>query len=325
MNKAIAALAEEVLGGKLLGRKQGLQLLGASHGDRYDLFYWSNRIREHFRGRKVHLCAIVSARQGACSEDCAFCAQSWRYKTPARPHAMLSADKIVKAFEKAKVNGANCFGIVTSGRAAAARQKDLEVVLEAVKAIPTTGGVSIGAALGELDPGTAAALKAAGVTNYNHNLETSARYFGKICTTHTFSDRVRTVLAAKAANLRVCCGGIFGMGETPEDRVDMAITLRELGVDQVPLNFLNPIAGTPLEGATRLSPMEILRIIAVYRFLLPKQEIKVCGGREVNLRDLQSWMFYAGASGTMVGNYLTTKGRPAEEDLRMLMDLELVS
>jgi len=325
VNKIVMKLGEKVLEGRLLDRAAGLQLLALPEQDHYDLLYWANRIRDHFHGRQVHLCAIVSARQGGCSEDCKFCAQSAHYRTPAKPHPLLSVEEITQAAEKAEEVGAHCFGIVTSGRAGASRTSDLEVILDAVKVLAGRNTLSIGAALGELDRATAMALRTAGVTRYNHNLETSARHFGNICTTHTYNDRMRTVVAAKEAGLEVCCGGIFGMGETAEDRIDLALALRKLEVDNVPLNFLNPIPGTPFAHMQGLSPMEILRIIAVYRFLLPRQEIKVCGGREVNLRALQSWMFYAGASGTMIGNYLTTLGRPPEEDHQMLRDLNLTA
>ena len=324
MKKLVVQLAEKVLNGKRLDRASALQLLTLPEPENYDLFYWANRIRERFHGNAVHLCAIVSARQGGCTEDCKFCAQSSHHRTAARPHPMLSAGEITKAAERARGAGACCFGIVTSGRAGATREKDLGVVFDAARALKARGGMCIGAALGELDRKAAEALKSAGVIRYNHNLETSARHFSNICTTHTYDDRRRTVVAAKEAGLQVCCGGIFGMGETVEDRADLALALQELEVDSVPLNFLNPIPGTPFAGMERLRPMEILRIIAVYRFLLPRQEIKVCGGREVNLRDLQSWMFYAGASGTMIGNYLTTAGRPPQEDHQMLRDLNLV-
>lgn len=322
MNKVIAKLAEDVLSGKHLGYAAALRLVEQGHLDRYDLFYWANKIREHFHRNFIHLCAIVSARQGGCPEDCKFCAQSAHYKTPAKQHGLISVQQILRAAENAKKMGAHCFGIVTSGRAAHSRQKDLAIIQEAARRLKAQG-LSIGAALGELDLATATALKKAGVCRYNHNLETSARMFPKICTTHTYEDRVRTVQAAKEAGLEVCCGGIFGMGEKAEDRVSLALALRELEVDSVPMNFLHPIPGTPLAKARPLPPLEILKIIALYRFLLPRQQIKICGGRERNLRDLQSWMFYAGANGTMVGNYLTTKGRAAEEDHQMLKDLEL--
>jgi biotin synthase len=305
-----------------IGTKEAVELLACRGPELYELFARAGRLRHERRGDRVGLCAIVNAKSGSCPEDCAFCAQSARYRTPAASHPMLTAAAIASAGEGARAAGAHCFGIVTSGRSARGREKDLEVILDAARSMKARG-VSVGAALGELDSRTAAMLKAAGVTRYNHNLETSRRHFAKICSTHSYEDRRRTVLAAKSAGLQVCCGGIFGMGETSEDRADLALDLRELEVESVPLNFLNPIPGTPLTGAERLAPLEILKIIAVFRFMLPRQEIKVCGGREVNLRDLQSWMFYAGADGTMIGNYLTTQGRPADEDLRMLRDLEM--
>jgi len=325
MNKLVVQLAEKVLAGELLDRAEGLQLLALPEDDHYDLLYWANRVRDHFHGRRVHLCAIASARQGGCTEDCKFCAQSSHYRTPAKAHSLLSVEEITKAAERAEGVGAHCFGIVTSGRSGASHAKDLEVIIEAVGVLRSRGTIAVGAALGELDRTTAMALRSAGVTRYNHNLETSARHFGSICTTHTYDDRLRTVRTAKEAGLEVCCGGIFGMGETAEDRIDLALALRRLEVDSVPLNFLNPIPGTPFADMKSLSPTEILRIIAVYRLMLPWQEIKVCGGREVNLRALQSWMFYAGASGTMIGNYLTTLGRAPEEDHQMLRDLNLVA
>jgi biotin synthase len=166
-------------------------------------------------------------------------------------------------------------------------------------------------------------LLSRGLRSVHHNLETSRSFYPQVCTTHDYEEDVTAVRAAKAAGAWVCCGGIFGLGESPEDRVELALTLRELGVDSIPVNFLNPVPGTPLEGRRDLSPMDCLRIIAMLRLTNPTREIIVCGGREVNLRDLQALMFAAGATGTMVGNYLTTAGRPAEEDLRMLRDLGL--
>jgi biotin synthase len=166
-------------------------------------------------------------------------------------------------------------------------------------------------------------LLSRGLRSVHHNLETSRSFFPKVCTTHDYEEDVAAVRAAKAAGAWVCCGGIFGLGESPEDRVELALTLRELGVDSIPVNFLNPVPGTPLEGRRDLSPIDCLRIIAMLRLTNPTREIIVCGGREMNLRDLQALMFAAGATGTMVGDYLTTAGRAAEEDLRMLRDLGL--
>jgi biotin synthase len=177
------------------------------------------------------------------------------------------------------------------------------------------------ASFGQLTPLAARQLREAGLRRYNHNLETSARYFPSVCTTHTFEDRVTTIRHAKAAGLQVCSGGIFGMGENATDRVDLAVALRELDVDSIPINFLNPIPGTPFEGLQPLAALECLRILAVYRLLFPTKDIKVAGGREACLRDLQSWIFLAGANGAILGDYLTTSGRSAEEDIQMVRDL----
>ena len=169
----------------------------------------------------------------------------------------------------------------------------------------------------------AESLVKSGLKRINHNLETSESFFPNVCSTHAFADRVNTIRVAKESGLEICSGAIFGIGEGINDRINLAFTLKDLDVDVVPLNFLHPIPGTPFEDCTPLTPMEALKIISVFRFILPDKDIKVAGGREVNLRDLQSWMFYAGANSTMIGNYLTTKGRKVEEDLQMINDLKL--
>ena len=183
--------------------------------------------------------------------------------------------------------------------------------------------IPVCASLGLLDIDTALRYKKAGLKNYHHNLETSESFFKNICSTHSYKESIETVRIAKKTGFRVCSGGIFGMGETPQQRVELAFTLKELDVDCIPMNFLNPISGTPLENMPPMKPLEILKTIAVYRFILPQKDIIICGGREINLRDLQSFMFVAGANGTMLGNYLTTKGRAAKEDLQMIKDLGL--
>ena len=184
-------------------------------------------------------------------------------------------------------------------------------------------GLNVCASLGVIDDGQALRLRQAGVSEYNHNLETSARHFPQIVTTHRYADRVSTIQAAMKAGLRICAGGIFGIGETENDRIDMALELRKLDVETVPMNFLHPIPGTPLGQTQTLQPREILRIIALYRFILPRTNLKIAGGRVLNLRDMQSWMFYAGANALLSGNYLTTTGRAVEEDMQMLRDLGL--
>jgi biotin synthase len=185
------------------------------------------------------------------------------------------------------------------------------------------GHTACGASLGTLTAEQARRLAAAGVRNYNHNLETSRRFFPQVVSTHGYDERIATVKAAHAAGMRVCCGGIIGLGESLADRVELALTLRELPVESVPLNFLNPIPGTPFEHNPPLAPLEALQTVAMFRFVLPERQIKIAGGRESCLRDLQSWMFYAGADSCMVGNYLTTRGRDLAADMRMLADLDL--
>jgi biotin synthase len=201
--------------------------------------------------------------------------------------------------------------------------EELERILSAIRQIRSETTIEPSVSLGLLNDETARALADAGCVTYHHNLETARSFFPNICTTHDYEEDVQTVRLAKAAGMKVCCGGIFGLGESLEQRVEMAFTIRDLEVDSVPLNFLNPIAGTPLEGAKNLTPLDCLRIIALFRYLLPDRRISVCGGREPNLRDFQSWIFMAGASGTMIGNYLTTSGRNREADLQMLRDAEV--
>lgn len=319
MNASLRQLGEDVLAGAQITRGDALYLLGLDAQEDYELFYWANKIRQHFLGDEITCCAIVSAKQGRCSEDCRFCAQSAWFKTSVEEFSFMSQKEIFAAAEAAHGQGTDSLGIVTSGRELA--EDELIHLCQGIKGFPD--GIHAHASLGLLTPGGAKRLKEGGVRRLNHNLETSERYFPELCTTHSYKDRLSTIKAAKAVGLEVCSGGIFGVGELPEDRVELALALRELDVDAIPLNFLHPIPGTPLETAGPLPPREILKIIALFRFILPKKEIKVAGGRQRNLRDLQSWVFYAGASSIIIGNYLTTRGRPSEEDLQMIEDLGL--
>jgi biotin synthase len=227
------------------------------------------------------------------------------------------------AAERAAREGAGRFGIVTATKALT-RGTFLDTVLESVRRIKAEGKVQPDASLGIIyEPEIAVMLKEAGLGEFNHNLETSRRYFGEICTTHTYDERLNTLKYLKAAGIMVCSGGIFGMGESWEDRVDLALELRGVGVDTVPMNFLHRIDGTPLEKMEPMEPLEVLHCIALFRLLLPQTEIKVAGGREVNLRSLQPLMFSSGANSTMVGNYLTTRGWNAAKDHEMIADLGL--
>lgn len=322
MREYILRMTMKVLAGELLDEGEALSLAKVTGCDRYLLFAEAARIRDHFVGPEVHLCSIINAKSGRCAENCAFCAQSAHHDTGVEVYPLVEEDEMVRCALLAEQNGAGCFGIVTSGTRIN-NGDELDRVCRAVTRIKSETGISPSCSLGILDAITALRLKNAGMETYHHNLETSRSFFPEICTTHDYEDDVATIRAAKSAGLRVCSGGIFGLGETFAQRVEMALTLRELKVDSIPLNFLNPVVGTKLAAADNLTPLECLTIIAVYRFLLPDRRLSVCGGREKNLRELQSWMFLAGANGTMTGNYLTTPGRPPELDKQMLKDLEL--
>jgi len=295
-----------------MSRIQGLEI--------FDLFASANRTRVKFRGNKVDLCSIINAKSGACPEDCSFCAQSARNKTETQVYPLLKGDVILEAAVSAKKSGIRRFCIVTSGKKT--EGKDLDEICDIISEIRNTG-LSPCATLGLLDEGRLEKLKEAGLQRYHHNLETSEAFFSEICTTHTYREKVKTIEAAKSFGLSVCSGGIFGLGESWADRIDMAFALKELGVDSVPINFFTPVTGTPLEGRETLHPLEALKIIAIYRLVLPDRQIRVCGGRPATLMDLNSYIFFAGADGLLAGNYLTTQGRRIGDDLQMIKDLGL--
>lgn len=321
MHATIAEMGKQVLDGKLLGRDELISLAEVSPECPYDLFYWANRIRTKHFSNFVRLCSVASTKVGGCGEDCQWCAQAAVSKTGQAAPRRLDPSQAVDAARQATKLGATCFGLVSSGKGPAGA--DFERALEAIQAVQddSEADVHVSASLGVLNDAQARRLADKGIFRYHHNLETSQRMFPKLVTTHTYEDRLSTLAAAKKAGMRICSGGLFGLGETWADRIDLALTLRDqVQPESVPLNFLHPIPGTALANQPPLKPLEILSIIAIYRLALPDVEIKVAGGREVNLRDMQSWIFYAGATGCMVGNYLTTTGRPAQDDLAMIRD-----
>ncbi len=321
MEIRIAQLGGRVVQGGELTRAEARELTAVNGQDLYELFHWANKIRMRRFGQMVKFCSIVAAKVGACSEDCGYCSQSKHYTTHVTPSKM-SVEEMEAAADEAVRNGASSFGIVNSGRGPT--ESELDWMEPFFRKAAAEGKVRPCATLGELTEDQARRLKDMGVLRVNHNLETSRRHFGNVVSTHSYEDRLRTIRIAKAAGLSICSGGIFGLGEDWEDRLDMAFELRELGADVVPINFLNAIAGTPLYGKRQpLEPMEALKIIAVYRFILPDRELKVAGGREKILRDMQSWIFYAGGSSFLIGNYLTTFGRTPAQDHQMLKDLGL--
>lgn len=314
-------MGRSILSGQWIQRDQARQICRLQGDLLYDLFYWANKIRIHYVGQTVKFCSIVTGKVGACSEDCSYCAQSKLYKTHVTPAKMSVAEMDLAATEAA-ASGASSFGVVNSGRGPTDSELDwLEPLFQKTA---KESKIRPCATLGELTPSQAKRLKQMGVLRINHNLETSRRFFDNVVSTHCYDDRLRTIRVAKAAGLSICSGGIFGMGETWEDRLDLAFELRDLGADVVPVNFLNAIQGTPLYNSTTpMEPMEALKIIALYRFILPNREIKIAGGRETILRDMQSWIFFAGGSSFLIGNYLTTFGRSPQEDHQMLKDLGL--
>jgi biotin synthase len=311
----IAKLADTVLAGGSLGKEEAMRLAASEGENILELFSWGVRIREKFRGEVVDLCSIVSAKTGACPEDCAYCAQSARSKAEIHVAPLLRKAEVVERARKAKKQGARRFCIVTSGRKVT--PGEFGKIREMVSSVRAEGLLPC-ATLGLLGGDELAGLKGAGLHRYHHNLETSRRFFPEICSTHTYEEKLSTIRAAGEAGLSVCSGGIFGLGEDWEDRVDMALELRALGVDSVPVNFLVPVAGTPLGERAPLPPLEALKVVSVYRFRMPDKEIRVCGGRLQTLGEFNSMVFSAGADGLLTGDCLTVAGRDPGEDLRLI-------
>jgi biotin synthase len=294
-----------------------------SSADIYDLMSWANRLREAFKGNKIHLCSIVNAKAGACSENCSFCAQSSFHQTGSPRYGFVDPAPVLEAAEEARRNGVTALGLVAAWKGLQEGPM-LDEVCDRIQELAGSGTVRPDASLGIIKSQRVAdRLKAAGLECYGHNLESSRDFFPKHCTTHSYEDRIETLGYLKAAGIKICSGGIIGMGETRQDRCELALALRDVGANVVPINILNPIPGTPMAGRPPLPPLEILQTIACFRFILPRQEIMVAGGRTVNLRGVQSMIFLAGASALMVGNYLTTLNQPVEQDLQMLRDLGL--
>lgn len=280
-------------------------------------------LRERAFGNKISFCSITNAKSGACVEDCKFCAQSNFYKgTQAPVYGLKSADRIVADAKAAETDGATEFSIVTSGRGMT-KKRELDTLVSALERIHRETDLESCASLGLMSMEDLKRLREAGMVNYHHNIETARSYFPNIVTTHTFDEEVESIKNAKRLGLKVCCGGILGMGESQKQRVEFAFNLKEIDPDSIPLNFLNPRPGTPLADLNDLTPLDCLKLISMIRLVLPRKELFVCGGREVNMKDHQEKMFDAGASGTMLGNYLTTQGRAAEDDLRMIRSLGL--
>ncbi|MEN3028141.1 MAG: biotin synthase BioB [Aquificaceae bacterium] len=282
--------------------------------------YLAQKVKNHFHPPdKLEFCSIINAKSGACSEDCKFCAQSRFYRTPINIYGLVPKEEILEGAYRGVEFGANRYCVVLSGKSAT--EEEVESLCESIGQVKREGlGINICVSAGTLDESSLHRLKEAGVKRVNHNLETSEAFFPHIVTTHSWRERYETIKRIKSAGLSTCCGGIFGMGESDEDRVDLALTYRELEVDSIPLNFLMPIEGTPLQDAPGVKPLEALKIIAMFRFTNPRAELRLCGGREQNLRDFHG-MAVLMTNAMMVGGYLTRAGRDIKRDYQLLNDL----
>lgn len=308
-------LTDKVLRGEAITREEALYLW---EQPLQELCRCGDRIRRHFCANRFDICTIINGKSGRCSEDCKFCAQSACHHTGAAQYPLLSPDEIVAQARADFQQGVLRYSIVTSGRSLS--QREVDEMCGVIRRIRDEVGISVCISFGLLSEAQFRMLKEAGATRVHNNLETSRRYFPQVCTTHTFDDKVRAIRAAQAAGLSVCSGGIMGLGETPEDRIDMAISLRELGIRSVPVNLLNPVPGTPFENRQVLSEADMRRIVAVYRFLLPEASIRLAGGRGL-LPDRGRSCFQSGANAAISGDMLTTAGITTRTDMAMLKEL----
>lgn len=285
------------------------------------LFKSASEIRERFFGNSVRLCMIINAKCGKCAMDCRFCSQSMHYGTNSEIYPLYPSSQLTGLINNLSENGIQHCGIVTSGDKLTGREVDS--ICETVSSVKNSISFNICGSLGRLEKKDLEKLKRAGLKRYHHNLETSEKYYPLICSTQAWRERFSTIQNAVESGLEVCAGGLFGLGETWEDRIDLAVALRELGVTSVPINFLHPQPGTPLECQPLLPAAEALRIIAVYRHLLPNTTLRICGGRPDVLGDRQADMFKAGANALMTGDYLTTSGQIPESDIKLIKSLGL--
>ena len=320
MTAIISDIEEKILAGDTITLDDALFISSVSGQDIFDLFSSANRIRRHFRGGSVDLCSIINAKSGACQEDCAYCAQSLKSSADIKTFPLIEKERVVEKAIEAKRGGAKRFCIVTSGRKVYG--KDIERIAEMVREVRLAGLLPC-ATLGLMSNDELQFLKDSGLERFHHNIETSESFFPRICSTHTYKDKIETIDAVKSVGLSLCSGGIFGLGETWQDRVDMAFALKEIRAESVPINFLTPIKGTSLGSRRPLDPLDALKVISLFRFVMPDREIRVCGGRMQTLGEFNSFLFFAGADGLLIGNYLTTIGRSYEEDLRLIHQIGL--
>jgi len=310
-------LATRAVAGGGVSHDEALAVLGSSDDELLAVLQASFTVRHHYWGRGVRIHKLENAKSGMCRENCAFCSQAIGSYSGVDRYEVESADQLLEGARRAHEGGAVKYCIVTATRGPSDRE--LAVICEAVRRIKSEMPIEVCTSLGLLTDGQACRLAEAGVDRFNHNLETSDRYFPTICQTHTYEDRIRTLGTAREAGMEICCGGIMGMGETWRDRVDLAFALKEIGAESIPVNFLDPRPGTPLAGRPKMSPTEGLRCLAMFRFVNPSPEIRAAGGREVCLGSLQPLALYP-ANSIFSGGYLTTGGQGGDEDRRMIED-----
>lgn len=310
-------LADKALAGAEISREEAMAVLQCPDDDLLGLLQAAFRVRLKYHGRDVRLHVLRNAKSGMCRENCAFCSQAIGAYSGVDRYPMQTVAELVDGARKAHSMGAVKYCMVTATRGPS--EKELDVVCEAVRQIKSEMNISICTSLGLLKAGQAERLAAAGVNRFNHNLEASRNYFPKVCQTHTFDDRIATVKAAKAAGMEACCGGIVGMGETPDDRIDLAIELRALEVESIPVNFLDPRPGTPLADVQRLTPSECLKSLCMFRFVNPTRDIRAAGGREATLKSMQIFALYP-ANSIFTEGYLTTDGQGYKGDMAMIED-----
>jgi biotin synthase len=316
------AFADRSIAGETLTRDEARSVLAAPDDELLSIVDAAWRVRRTFHGKAVRIHVLQNAKSGACPEDCRFCSQSRHYETPAGEYPLQTVDEIIDGARRAKRAKAWKYCIVTATRGPSAR--DLDTICQAVTRIKEEMDITICASLGTLTLDKAQRLKAAGVDRFNHNLETSERYYPEVVTTHTWQDRVATVKLAKEAGMEACCGGIVGMGEQQDDILDLAFALRELAVESVPVNFLDPRPGTPFSAlpqtSPRMSPQQCMKVLSMFRFLHPRADLRVAGGREVNLRWMQPMALYV-VNSIFTSGYLTTPGAAPSQDHQMIRDM----
>ena len=311
----LIALKNKILEGYIIKQDEAMKLIQYPQSI---LSQYADEIRLKYCGENFDMCAIINGKSGACSEDCKYCAQSAHYNGTAEVYPLQEVDTFLKDAYDHHEEGVLRYSIVTSGKRLS--KKDIEAIIPIYEQIHKQVGISLCASHGLLDEEDMKKLKASGVRRYHNNLETSRCYFPFVCSTHTYEDKIETIKAAQRSGLEVCSGGLFGMGETLEDRIDMAFDLRELGVKSIPINVLVPIKGTPLEGVTPITEQEVLKTIAIYRFIHPDAKIRLAGGRN-QLTDAGRYAFTGGANATISGNLLTTCGNTIQDDFKLLEGL----